>query len=301
MTVPMLNTYCRRCHAAILSNAHVCPLCGLTSPNEANLSDIEKSYEKKPPVIEDRFSEMASTITGERPLIFQLFGLYRTYLNSKQDSHTHRIFLAIAFVMALFYSWSSLLDNKLYFLFMTIGIVALLYLAYDFISLFIAAHNQFMVTFLQRQGGTSPYSVHLKVETVLQNTLKSLQSLLYAYYEKLWDDLQNERDIVRQGDSYVQATKALTAKLKKFSKVSLETTTLLWRNNVYAITSYPNTSYDDKIHHLNLKVAEAKALILRYCWLRQFDFAHEFLDKHIAVSKGTQSKYDKNFVIEGMQ
>ena len=44
MQPPMLNNYCRRCHAAIMSSAHTCPLCGLSRPNLSLLSAEEKGF-----------------------------------------------------------------------------------------------------------------------------------------------------------------------------------------------------------------------------------------------------------------
>ena len=154
---------------------------------------------------------------------------------------------------------------------------------------------------LFRSGGSSPYYVHFKVETVLQNTLKSLQALLYAFYEKPWDDMPQNEEKVKSGQSFVLAVKAITGKLNKFAKVSLETTALLWRNNVYAITSFPNLSYDEKITHLNLKIIEAHAIILRYCWFKKLEKAHEFIESHINGKSGRSSAEECNHVVEGMQ
>ena len=98
MTTPMLSTYCRRCHAAIISTAHTCPLCGLSKPNSANLTELEKSYISSPPSFPERFNNMASKVAPKPSLIFQLFRLYTIYLKSEKDSFLHRAALSSGFL-----------------------------------------------------------------------------------------------------------------------------------------------------------------------------------------------------------
>ena len=180
-------------------------------------------------------------------------------------------------------------------------LLSVLYLIYDSFLFLKSAFSSYAVEKLHLQSGASPYSVHFKVETVLKNSLKNLQSLLYAFYEKPWDEMTQDADKIVAGQSFIMATKAVTAKIQKFAKVSLETTALLWRNNVYAITSLPNINYEEKIKHLELKITEAKAFIVRYCWLKQLETAHEFLEDHISGKSGRSTSDDCNYVIEGMQ
>ena len=302
MSVPMLSTYCRRCHAAIMSNAHTCPLCGLSKPNSANLTELEKSYISSPPSFPERFNNMASKVAPKPALIFQLFGLYFVYLKSAKDSLIHRAAIASGFtsLMILVATGPQLLLFFKHILTMII-VVSVLYLIYDFIMFLKSASSSYAVERIHYQSGVSPYSVHFKVETVLKNSSKNLQSLLYAFYEKPWDEMTQDADKIVAGQSFVMATKAITAKIQKFAKVSLETTALLWRNNVYAITSFPDISYEEKIKNLNLKITEAKALILRYCWFKQLETAHEFIEDHINGKSGRSTADDSNYVIEGMQ
>ena len=302
MSVPMLNTYCRRCHAAIISTAHTCPLCGLSRPNAANISSFEKSFISSPPNIPERFETTAGKVKAAPPLLFQLPGLYFSYLGSPQDGLRHRTALAAAIFSTLLFIASA--AKNIFFIkhfFLMIMIFAFVYLIYDSIHFIKSVYSNYVLERLQVQGGSSPYSVHFKVETVLLNTLKSLQSLLYAFYEKPWEEMKNDPEMKQSGNSFILAVKAVTSKLKKFSLVSLETVTLLWRNNVYAITSYPDLSYEDKIKHLKLKITEAKAVILRYCWFRQLETAHEFLEDHLNGKSGRSTADDGNYVIEGMQ
>ena len=302
MTTPMLSTYCRRCHAAITSNAHTCPLCGLSRPNAANLSSIEKSYLSSSPSFPERFNNMASKVEAKPPVFFQLFKLYFIYLKSQKDSFLHRAALSSSLLSIIFLvatGFKNLFFLK-HFLFMII-LLAVLYLIYDSFFFLKSAFSSYAVERLHLQSGTSPYSVHFKVETVLQNTLKSLQSLLYAFYEKPWDQMPQDADKIVAGQSFIMATRAITSKLEKFAKVSLETTALLWRNNVYAIASLPTISYEEKIKHLQLKITEAKALLVRYCWLKQLETTHEFLEDHINGKSGRSTADDCNYVVEGMQ
>lgn len=302
MSVPMLNTYCRRCHAAIISTAHTCPLCGLSRPNVANISSFEKSILATPPNIPQRLEITAGKVKANPPLLFQLPSLYFSYLASPHDALLHRGALAAGIVSTILFIATA--AKNLFFIkhfFLMIMIFAFVYLIYDSIHFIKAVYSNYLLERLQIQGGSSPYSVHFKVETVLQNTLKSLQSLLYAFYEKPWEEMNNNPEMKQSGNSFILAVKAITSKIKKFSMVSLETITLLWRNNVYAITSFPDISYEDKIQHLNLKITEAKAVILRYCWFRQLEMAHEFLEDHLNGKSGRSTSDDANYVIEGMQ
>ena len=302
MNTPMLNTYCRRCHAAIISTAQTCPLCGLTRPNPKSLTDTEKYYLANPPNIPARFEKMVSFVSSVKSFVGQITGLYSVYLRSSKDSDKHQNALWGIAVSIVFFTISSLSHVPA---FMHIGIMflifSLFYLVYDFNLFFKSAYATYVINSLQIQGGTSPYSVHFKIETVIQNTLKSLQSLLYAFYDKPWEELAKDTDIVEAGNSFILATQAITAKLKKYANLSLETITLLWRNNVYAITSLSNLSNDEKITHLNLKIIEARAVVLRYLWLRQLDLAYEFLEAHLKGESGRTTDEDRSYVIEGMQ
>lgn len=302
MSVPMLNKYCRRCHAAIISTAHTCPLCGLSRPNADTLSEKEKKFINSSPSIPHRFETLTSSVSATESLFSQIFKLYFTYLKSREDSLIHRVSLFLTLASIILFIISNLTSSIVFGHFgIMILSVALCYLLYDGYFFFDSVSSVYLKNRLFLQGGTSPYSVHFKVETVLQNTLKSLQSLLYAFYEKPWEKLAQETDILKEGNSFILATQALESKLKKFSSVSLETMTLLWRNNVYAITSLSNISYEDKINHLKLKIMEAKAIIIRYCWLRQLESAHEFLENHLKGNSGRTTSEDSKYVIEGMQ
>ncbi|MBR4570738.1 MAG: hypothetical protein IKO19_08775 [Candidatus Riflebacteria bacterium] len=302
MSVPLLNTYCRRCHAAIMSNAHTCPLCGLSRPNAANISSFEKSFISSPPNIPERFESTVSKVKAVPPLLFQLPSLYFSYIDTPKDGLIHRTALTAGVISVFIYTLTTI-KNIIFLkhLLWMIMIIAFLYIIYDSIHFMKSVYSNYVLERLQIQGGSSPYSVHFKVETVLMNTLKSLQSLLYAFYEKPWEEMKNDPELKQSGNSFVLAVQAVTAKIKKFSQVSLETITLLWRNNVYAITSLPDVSYEDKIKHLKLKITEAKAVILRYCWLRQIEMAHEFLEDHLNGKSGRSTPDDAKYVIEGMQ
>ena len=303
MAVPMLTTYCRRCHAAIMSNARTCPLCGLSRPNYANLTETEKKYLSKPPsATPERFDKMTNFIVGTEPFFSQLWKLYSIYFRSDKDSKNHQnaFYISLAsLVLFIFFAMHGIFFLK--HLFIMIFIISTAYLVYDSIAFIKAAYSNYIVNRLQIQGGASPYSVHFKVETVLQNSLKGLQSLLYAFYEKPWEEMAKTTDILQEGSTFIAATQAITSKIKKFAGISLETITLLWRNNVYAITSFPDLSYDDKINHLNIKIMEAKAVILRYCWFRELEHAYEFLEAHLKGESGRSTADDSVYVIEGMQ
>ena len=285
-----------------MSNAHTCPLCGLSKPNSANLTDLEKSYISSPPSFPERFNHMASKVSPKPNVFFQLFKLYFIYLKSEKDSLIHRTALSSS-ITSLFVLVAIGFKNLFFikhFLLMIIT-VSVLYLIYDSFLFLKSAFSSYAVEKIHLQSGTSPYSVHFKVENVLKNTLKSLQSLLYAFYEKPWDQMPQDADKIVAGQSFIMATRAITSKIQKFAKVSLETSALLWRNNVYAITSLPTISYEEKIKHLELKITEAKALLVRYCWLKQLETAHEFLEDHINGKSGRSTADDCNYVIEGMQ
>ncbi len=285
-----------------MSSAHTCPLCGLSRPNLSILSDEEKKFLASPPNIPERFENMITQISAVKPLYSQIFKLYFTYLRSEKDGSNHIKALSVLGISIVIYLLT-LLKNILFLkqLFLMLFILSVIYLIYDSIAFFKSAYSTYIVNRLQIQGGTSPYSVHFKIETVLQNTLKGLQSVLYAFYEKPWEEMAKDTNIVEAGQSFILTTKAITSKIKKFAGLSLETITLLWRNNVYAITSFSNLSYEEKITHLKLKITEAKAVILRYLWLRQLEMAYVFLEDHLNGKSGRSTEEERSYVIEGMQ
>lgn len=300
--VPMMNTFCRRCHAAILSTAHSCPQCGLSKPNYANLSEIEKHYIKNPPSIPYRFESMVYSVDPHKGLLFQLGGLWAKYLTNPETNPPQKLawgVIGISLLLFALAAFSGIIFVK--HVGICLAILAGTFLIFDAFCFIRAAYSSYMLSHVQKQGGTSPYSVHFKIEAVLQHSLESLQTLLYTFYEKPWETMAQQMDITLAGDTFVQAVKAITAKIKKFANISLETITLLWRNNVYAITAYSHITYEEKITNLHLKIREAEAIIIRYCWLRQLSFAHEFLESHLNGQSGRTTAEDGKFVIGGMQ
>ena len=298
----MMNHYCRRCHAAVVSTALTCPLCGLSRPVYDNLSEIEKHYLSSPPSIPKRFQSMVGNVDYKKPLILQYGRLYANYISNSADSMLHRCAL-IGILMGVALNMISLAFQIPLFMRMGLSlyVIAGIYLVYDAFSFLKASYAAGMLSKVQAQGGTSPYSVHFKVENVLSGTLKNLQTLLYTFYDKPWEVLAQQQDITLAGDAFVQACKAITGKINKFAGISLETLSLLWRNNVYGITSLSEITTEEKIENLNLKIREAEAFILRYCWLKQLSFTHEFLESHLNGNSGRSTDDDRKYVIDGMQ
>lgn len=308
--VPMMSHYCRRCNAAIMSTTQYCPMCGLHRPVYESLSSIEKKYIISPPTLPKRFEHIAALIEGKKGLFEQLPRMYKEYLGTS-DSYIHKLSLtvlllgfacfALATGLGMASSGIAVISSFILQFGLFCFVLSISYLFYDFIHFLRACQTSFMMAKLQVQGGTSPYSVHFKIERVLDYSLKNLATLLNTFYDKPWEQMAQQMDITLVGDTFVQSTKALSAKIKKFAGISLETMTLLWKNNVYAITSMTELNFDEKINHLNLKIREGEAIVLRYCWLRQLEFAHEFLESFLSGNSGRTRDEDRKYVVEGMQ
>ncbi len=290
----LLKCACRQCRASVSSTAHVCPLCGISRPVYDNLTPIEKEYLTRPPAIPAKYYYMPSNVNPRNNLAYNLTNEFKKYLADFSSSQNFYIASIVMFVSG-FMVFSGIGFPISFFAFWP----ALLYIAYDFVSLFRAVTVSLLVSRLQMKGGTSPYSVHFKIEEQLGQMFSGLQMILTSFFDKNWLAMGHTEKM--SVDNFYQAIKTLTTRITKFAKISLETTGIIWRNNVYAIVAQDKVSFQDKIISINNKIREGEALILRYCWMLHLNTIADSLRSFVNDPNGQTQESFRREMIEGNQ
>ncbi|MDD3000582.1 MAG: hypothetical protein PHF29_02390 [Candidatus Riflebacteria bacterium] len=290
----LLKSVCRQCQASVSSTSHVCPLCGISRPVFDNLTPIEKEYLNRAPAIPAKFYYMPSNVNPRGNLIVNLTSEFKRYL---ADFSSSQNFYIASLVMII---CGTMVISGTGFPFSFIAFwPALLYIIYDFISLFRAVTVSLLVSRLQLRGGASPYSVHFKIEDQLGKMFSGLQMILTSFFDKNWLTMgQSEK---MSFDNFYQAIKTLTTRIKKFARISLETTAIIWRNNVYAIVAQDKVSFQDKIVSINNKIREGEAIILRYCWMQHLDTIADSLKSFVYSPEEQTQEAFRREMIEGNQ
>lgn len=147
--------------------------------------------------------------------------------------------------------------------FFTVGFMlfwaGMVFSAYEAVQFSRAAAVSLLVRRLQMRGGSSPYSVHFRIEEQLTQMFSSLQLVLNSFFDKPYRPADRMQ---AAAEGFLQAARTITARIQKFAQLSLETSSIIWRNNVYAIVADPKTSYQEKVVAIANKIREGEALII---------------------------------------
>lgn len=269
----MLSTFCRQCNTAIASKAQTCPLCGLSRPNFDELNALEKEYLENAPTVPVKFNNMCETVDPKKSLAANMMIELKNYFSNPGQSY-----LLIISLIAILAGGGMLLAKVLFPLSFMLFWAGMVYTGFDAVNFFRAAVISFLVRRLQMKTGLSPYSVHFKIEAQLKQMLQSLQMVINSFFDKDWSKPENTPE---SAQSFINAAQTLTKRIQKYAQLSLETSAILWRNNVYSIVAM-NTSYQEKANEIGNKIREAEALILRYRWLMRFSQIEQMLADHVA-------------------
>lgn len=269
----MLNTFCRQCQTALAVKAQTCPLCGLSRPNYDELNALEKEYLENAPTVPAKFNGMIETIDPKKSLLKNLIKEFNDYITNPGQSY-----LFIIALIALLAGGGMLLAKVLFPLSFMLFWAGMVYTGFDAVNFFRAAVISFLVRRLQMKTGLSPYSVHFKIETQLQQMLQSLQMVINAFFDKDWS--RPESGGMATAQSFINATQTLTRRIQKFAQISIETAAIIWRNNVYSIVAR-DTTFQEKANEIGNKIREAEAMILRYRWLMRFGQIEQMLLDHV--------------------
>lgn len=255
---------CRVCNAAVSKFASACPLCGVARPVYESLLPIEKKYIDVPPIISGKFYYMLKSVNGLKDYGYNFFKEAANYFAS--PTLCFPLYLSLCGIVASLYLIATGTTTALPILLLMVSFGYAIMDLYDFVS---SVTKALITVRLQVKGGASPYSVHFKIEEQLDQMLKTLSKLLYTFLEtKPAYTTPMEQ---KAAESVLSAIKAITARIKKYAKISLETTHIIWRNNVYSLASDDKPETTEKELYINNKIREGEALILRYCWLNHLD------------------------------
>lgn len=267
----LIKSFCRQCHAAVVSNAAVCPMCGIARPNAEKLNALEKEYLENPPMIPGKFHEMLDTVDPKASLGKNIAREMKNYLSNPSLA----AFFLIAFVSAAV-GGTMLLANVLFPLSFMLFWASMVYIGYDAVNFTRAVITSFLVKRLQLKPGMSPYSVHFKFELQFQKVLQSLQLVINSFFDQNW---QNNPESAATAENFISASTTITERISRLAKLSLDTAAIIWRNNVYAIVA-ENTNSQEKVIAIGNKIKEAEALIIRYRWLTRLKEIPEILQAY---------------------
>lgn len=289
----LLNNFCRQCHTAVVSKAAVCPLCGLSRPVYESLNPLEKEYLANPPSMPGKFHHLCETINPNASLARNMATEAGRYLQNPGQS-----WLLLAALLALILGGGMMALHLLFPLSFMLFWGGLVFTAYDAVQFSRAAAISLLVRRLQMRGGSSPYSVHFRIEEQLLQMLSSLQLVMNSFFDKNWSGPAIEMQA--GAESFIQAAKTITARIQKFAQLSLETAAIIWRNNVYAIVADPATSYQEKVLAIANKIREAEALIVRFRWMMRLGQVISIMESHVAGTSGRSASENRRTAIDGM-
>lgn len=278
-----IKNFCRQCNAAVASKAMTCPLCGISRPHFSSLNSLEKEYLENAPMVPGKYHEMLDTVDPKLSLGKNIAREMRNYIANPSMAW---MFL-IAFTSLLF-GGGMLMANAFFPLSFMLFWAAMVYLGYDGINFSRAVVTSFLVKRLQLQSGMSPYSVHFKIEGQLDKMLQSLQLVLNSFFDQNWKPGQTEANA--SSESFISAAKTITARIAKYARLSLDTSSIIWRNNVYAIVAM-NTDSQEKAIAIGNKIKEAEAMIFRYRWLIKLQEVNGILEDMVS-GKGVEDAPD---------
>ena len=245
-----------------ISDRH--PLCGVAQPVYDKLTDIEKKYVKAPPAMPAKFYYMLNSVNGLKDYGYNLFKEAANYFTS--PSLCFPLYLSIIGILV---SFSMMINGSILVLAIMLLAGSVGYAAMDLYEFSTSVTKALISARLQTKAGASPYSVHFKTEEQIDQMLKTLSKLLYTFFES--NPSYNTPLEQKATEGVLTAIKALTNRIKKYAKISLETTLIIWKNNIYSIAAEENPNNPQKELNINNKIREGEALIIRYCWLNHLD------------------------------
>ncbi|MGM0600804.1 MAG: hypothetical protein ACQETH_13420 [Candidatus Rifleibacteriota bacterium] len=256
----LITNFCRQCHAAVSSSASTCPVCGIARPNYDKLNSLEKQYLENLPMVPGKFHYMLDTIEPKNNLVTNIVKEFGNYMTDFSQSWP--FFLALTTAVA---GGIMLTANVLFPLSFILFWIALVYLGYDAVNFSRAILTSFLVKRLQLKTGMSPYSVHFKIEAQLEKMLQSLTLLINSFFDHDWKSADQSGSA--SSESFLSAIETIIKRIERYAKLSLSTTEIIWKNNVYAIVAM-NTSSQEKVAAIGNKIKEAEAMLIRYRWLK---------------------------------
>lgn len=289
----MLKNFCRQCHTAVAAKAATCPLCGIARPVYETLNPLEKEYLETAPSVPAKFHYMCETVNPAKSLASNMAKEFGKYLAN--PSHSWMFLISLLAVITGSFMMAVHIAFPLSFMLFWGGLV---YTGFDVINFIRAIMTSFLIRRLMMKTGSSPYSVHFKIEDQLIQMLQSLQMVVNSFFDKEWS--KQDPDLMASADTFIQAARTITARIKKYALLSLETASIIWRNNIYAIVA-SNSNYQEKSIAIANKIREAEAMILRFRWLTRLEQLNKILENHANGNSGCSSADARRAAIDAFQ
>lgn len=269
----LLKTCCRQCRAALRPKAENCPLCGLAQPNYEDLNAFEKEFLKNNPLIPAKHQGMCETVDPRHSLAANM----KTELGAYLAGMAQNPFL-LASILAFIICGPMWMVGVAFPLSFMLFWAATVYLSYDAVSFFRGVTNAYLIKRLQMKRGLAPYAVHFKLEKQVEKLLESLRSVAGSVFSRNWTT--ESKELKNTAASFLTAVQVMTERLRKYAFVSLETSAVIWRNQVYSLLAMDSTP-QDKALAIGNKIREAESLLLRFKWLAGLQDLHGILAEFI--------------------
>lgn len=269
----LLRSSCRQCKAALASDSHYCPLCGLARPVKENLTNLEKEYLENNPLVPLKHSGMCETVSAHMSFYRNILREAHNYLTD--PAHSYLLYLA---VFASVFGGFMLLYQLVFPLSFILFWLGLVYMGYDSVTFIRSITLTFLIKRLQTHKSVSPYTLQFKIEKQLEKMLDSLRVVVTSFFERKWS--KADPDAITSSESFLKAVRILTGRIKKYAEISLHNSALIWRNNVYAIVAM-NSPLQEKARALGNKIREAEALLLRFRWLSTLEELNATMLEHM--------------------
>ncbi|MBF0498812.1 MAG: hypothetical protein HQM09_01660 [Candidatus Riflebacteria bacterium] len=256
-------------------------------PKKEDLNALEQEFLLANPLVPQQFSGMCESVDPKNSLVENIRNELWQHLNTVfQNPYLGFSFLSVIFGgLFLFLHFAFPISFMLFW-------AGLVYVGYDSVVFLRAVFTAYLSKRLQMKIGLAPYSVHFKLENQLEELLESLRSITGSIFERDWT--KSSPDLKRSSDSFLAAVKVLTERIRKYAIVSLETASIIWRNNVYAILSMDSTP-EDKVFAIASKIREAEALLIRFRWLMTIGEIHDLLQEFIEAPNTKETKVSTSY------
>jgi hypothetical protein len=238
-----------------------------------SLSYNEKSFLDNEKTLPPGSMEVFEHVNPEKGLAANLKTAFGNYI-ADFDRSMLFWFSALAVVAGIFLGVYASVFPLGFFLFW-LGAV---YLSYDTVNMIRKVHGTRLLKRLSHSGRSSPYSVFFKLENQLEKFLVSLRSVTYSVVERSWRS--SSLELQDTGESFLRAARVVTERIEKYAHLSLDLFAVIWRNNVYSITS-SSLSPQQQALAIGNKCREAEAMLLRYRWLLGLKEIVTHLQNHI--------------------
>jgi hypothetical protein len=269
----MAKETCRQCKTALPFSVESCPLCGLRRPRLSELTFREREFLKGEQCQPADFQEFSLIVDPTDPLMRNI----TQGLSQRLSDPDRGLSIWMALIGTLFGALLMLTGAAFPLSFMLFW-PALTYLLFQVAVVSRSVYETQTFKRLNSARNMAPYSVLFKMELQVEKLLVSLRSVVGSILERDWS--KSSPELQDASASFIKAAQVVTERLKKYSELSLEISSIIWRNNVYAILD-SEQGPQEKAVAIGAKCREAEAILMRHRWLSGLSEVVPHLEEHI--------------------